>query len=112
MIVTGRAPSQVSVALDDTTVTMTPAGQLTARLCALLDDGTTTLVIDVSGLQAMSSDIVAALLSARRESTARGCRIVLRATSRRSMSLLRQSSLGGLFDITTTDLPASLWRHG
>ncbi|HEX7189561.1 MAG TPA: STAS domain-containing protein [Actinomycetes bacterium] len=112
MIVTGRAASQVCVTLDDSTLTQAPAGLFSTRLCALLDDEAGTLVIDLSGVQGLSSDLMAALLSVRREATARSCRVVLRATSRRSIALLRQSSLGGLFDVTTTDLPGSVWRHG
>jgi anti-anti-sigma regulatory factor len=80
------------------------------RLCALLADGTTTVVVDLSGLRALSSDVVAALLSVRREAGARGSHVVLRASTSHSMSLLRRSRLVSLFEITTGNGPA--WRHG
>jgi anti-anti-sigma regulatory factor len=101
-----------SVVLDSQALAASPAGSLAARLRALLDDGHRTVVVDLSRLSTLSSDVVAALLSARREAGSRGSYIVLRAASGHSMGLLRRSRLTTLFDITTVDGPASTWRHG
>ena len=107
-----RPSGVASVVLDNDQLAASPAGSLAARLRALLDDGHRTVVVDLSRLSSLSSDVVAALLSTRREAGGRGSHIVLRAASAHSMGLLRRSRLAALFDITTSDGPASTWRHG
>ena len=104
-----RQPTTVTVALSHEG-DRSPAAGLTERLCGLLADGPTTVVVDLSGLRGMSSDVVSALLSVRREAAARGSHVVLRACTSHSMSLLRRSRLVSTFEITTAPGPA--WRHG
>lgn len=105
-------PSDSPVVLDAESITGQPSGGLAARLRTLLDEGNRTIVVDLSRLGSLSSDVVAALLSTRREATARGSHIVLRVTTTHSMGLLRRSRLSTLFEITTSSGPASTWRHG
>ncbi len=112
MTVTGQQPACTIVSLDDRARTVVPAAQLGADLCALLTEGTRTVVVDVTGLQTLSADVVSALLGARREATARGARIVLRAQDARSRGLLQRCALDGLFTVVRDAAPDSLWRHG
>jgi len=109
--VTRRQPTVVTVSLnhDDAERPAAAAG-LSDRLCALLADGPTTVVVDLSALRTLTSEVVGALLSVRREATARGSHVVLRASTSHSMALLRRSRLASLFEITTASGPA--WRHG
>jgi anti-anti-sigma regulatory factor len=105
---TGQRPAYVVVAFDDETTG--PGRDLSSRLSALLDDGVSTVLIDVTRLRAMSSDTVGALLSARREASRRGARVLLKASGR-SAALVSRSALSGLFEVTPTGAPVSMWRH-
>jgi hypothetical protein len=111
--VTRRQPAIVTVALGHQETERSPHSattDLTGRLCALFDDGVSVVVVDLSRLRSMSSEVVGALLSVRREAGVRGGHVVLRASTHHSMAMLRRSRLAGLFEISTADGPA--WRHG
>ncbi len=112
MTVTQQQPDCTTVSLDDRARTLVPAAQLGSDLCALLTEGTQTVVVDVSGMQTLSTDVVSALLGARRVATARGARIVLRAQDARSRALVRRCALDGVFTVVRDAVPDSLWRHG
>ena len=105
-----RQPTTVTVSLSHDDAQRPAAASLGDRLCALLADRPTTVVVDLSSLRGLSSEVVAALLSVRREATAQGSHVVLRASTSHSMSLLRRSRLVSTFEITTASGPA--WRHG
>ena len=109
LTVTGREPTYVVVALDEQAMTL-PAWDVATHLCALLDDGVSTVLVDVSGLRRLSSNVVAALLSARREATARGGRLVLHAATSRAAAMVARSALGGAFEISVGSHP-SPWRR-
>jgi anti-anti-sigma regulatory factor len=112
VVETQRQPSSVEVALDDSTMIRTPAETLAAHLCGLMTGGVTTVTVDVSGLQSLSSDVVSALLSARREAAARGCRLVLLAPTPASAALISRSPLGSVVDVATSRAVTPPWRHG
>jgi ABC-type transporter Mla MlaB component len=102
--------SYVVVALDDSGL-LDGSGDLRSRLREVLGDGAATVLVDVSRLERLTSEDVAALLWARRECQARGGRVVLCAANRRSQAMLARAELTRLFDIDTAQTPASPWRH-
>lgn len=110
MTVSGNQRTYVTVTLDDESTASRATENLTSRLRELFKEGLTTVLVDISRAQRLSSDTVAALLWARREAAARGGRIVLHAPNRRSAALVSRSVLGGLFEVDETATP-SLWRH-
>ncbi|MGH8893134.1 MAG: STAS domain-containing protein [Actinomycetes bacterium] len=111
MTVTGLRPTYVAVALDDETPPGEGARDLTAQLRQLFTEGASTVLVDMSRVRRLSSDIVAALLWARREARSRGGRVVLHAPNRRSASLLARSELGRLFEVDLAATAPSPWRH-
>lgn len=86
-------------------------GDLSHRLRAAFAEGVDTLLVDLSGLQRLSSDTVSALLRARREAAARGGRVVLRTPNRRSAALIARTELGRVFEVDTDPVRPSPWRH-
>lgn len=108
--VTSTAETITTVALDDYSLRRTVVSQLAERLCELLTGGR-TVVVDVTGLQVLSADVVSALLGARREATLRGSRLVLRAGDSRSQALLRRNALDRVFAVVRDGEPRSMWRH-
>jgi hypothetical protein len=109
--VTELGPSYVVVILDATAQPRTPTGDLSRRMCALLDEGPTTLLVDISRLLALSSDVMSALLSLRRETGLRFGRLVLRSPSAGGDAMLDRSSPPGVFEISAAGLPATPRRH-
>ena len=77
MRVTSTAETTTTVSLVDGSL-RTLFSQLTERLCELLSCGR-TVVVDVTGLHALSADVVSALLGARREAAPGGARLLLHA---------------------------------
>jgi ABC-type transporter Mla MlaB component len=87
------------------------SGDLRPQLQDVLAGGAATIVVDVSRVERITSEDVAALLWARRECQAHGGRIALWAPNRRSVGLLARAELTRLFDVDTAPIPASPWRH-
>jgi anti-anti-sigma regulatory factor len=110
MRVTSTAETITTVALVDGSLRGTLVSQLTERLCELLTGGR-TVVVDVTGLHGLSTDVVSALLGARREATLRGSRLLLRASDARSQALLRRSALDRVFTVVRDGNPRLMWRH-
>jgi anti-anti-sigma factor len=100
----------VIVALDDSGP-VDGSADLRSRLEEVLAGGAATIVVDVSCVERITSEDVAALLWARRECRAHGGRIALAAPNRRSVGLLARAGLTRLFDVDTAAIPASPWRH-
>lgn len=69
------------------------------RLARLLESGPPELVVDVNGLETLSSATVAVLLRARRLCRARGGDLVLHHPRRHVLAVLRRSGLEGLFEV-------------
>lgn len=111
MTVSGRQRTCVVVALDDRVASTPSDGDLTARIRQLFSEGVSTVVLDISRVQRLCSDDVSALLWARREARARGGRVVLHASNKRSAALVTRSELGRLFEVDVAALPPSPWRH-
>ncbi|WP_432497295.1 STAS domain-containing protein [Kineococcus gypseus] len=74
-------------------------GALRRELGEALDGGCSTLVVDVSGVDHLSSAVVALLLRAKRRCRARGGRVVLRGPSRGAVEVLHRTGLAPLFDV-------------
>ena len=110
MTVTDTAGTTTTVTFDDGSLRRGAVSQLAGDLCDLLTRGR-TVVVDVTELHGLSTDVVSALLGARREATARGSRLVLRASDARSRALLRRSALDRVFTVIRDSEPGSLWRH-
>lgn len=72
---------------------------LRRRLAQLLGSGPPELVVDVNGLQTLSSATVAVLLRARRTCRARGGDLLLHDPHRSVLATLRRSGLEGLFEV-------------
>ena len=109
MRVTSTAETITTVSLVDGSL-RTLVSQLTERLCELLSCGR-TVVVDVTGLHALSADVVSALLGARREAAHGGARLLLRAGDARSQALLRRSALDQVFTVIPDGDTRSMWRH-
>lgn len=62
-------------------------------------DGTTCVIVDISGLQRLTSGTVAALLWAKRHCQQRGGTVVLRAPGESSLGLLRRTGLGDVLHV-------------
>jgi ABC-type transporter Mla MlaB component len=86
------------VTLDDAAL-LRGLGDLTWRLGDLLGAGGTCLVVDISGLERLSSATLAALLRAQRICRARGGRVVVRGANRRCREVLARTGLSGFFEI-------------
>ena len=87
----GRSGAEVVMALpngpDGTT------GELDRWLLRLLDHGPSRLVVDLSGVDPLSSLAVSALLRIHGQCRSRGVVMVLRQPSRRSRGVLRRAGL-------------------
>lgn len=96
--VRGRHHETIVVALEPDTL---PQGIATLRwhLGGLLTQGQTTLVVDVSALDRLSSATVAALLWAKRGCATRAVRLVVRGPTRRSLDVLTRTGLTGVLEI-------------
>jgi anti-anti-sigma factor len=88
----------VVVTLDDA-VLLRGLGDLTWRLGDLLGAGGTCLVVEISGLERLSSATLAALLRAQRVCRARGGQVVVRGANRRCREVLARTGLSAFFDI-------------
>lgn len=89
----GAAHADVAVlALGDSERALT-IGALRGRLGGLLDAGPSTLVLDLSGIQRLSSEGVDGLLWLHRRCAGRGVQVLLREPSRNSVDLLRRAGL-------------------
>lgn len=73
---------------------------LDGQLDAVLEAGARSLVLDMSGLERVSSTTVAALLWTRRRCSSRGIEVSLRHPSRRCLDALART---GLLDVLAVD---------
>ena len=76
-------------------------GTLRRDLASTLDSGVSTVVIDVSGVQDLSSVVVGLLLRVKRCCRARGGRVVLRGLNRVDLHVMHRTGLSSLFEIET-----------
>ncbi|MGN6610233.1 MAG: STAS domain-containing protein [Angustibacter sp.] len=72
---------------------------LRSRLTEVLSAGDARLVVDVSGLDRISSNVVAALLRAKRKCAARGVDVVVRGSAGQSLGLLTRTGLAAVLDV-------------
>lgn len=72
---------------------------LRSRLTEVLSAGDARLVVDVSGLDRISSSVVAALLRAKRKCAARGVDVVVRGSAGQSFGLLTRTGLAAVLDV-------------
>jgi anti-anti-sigma regulatory factor len=90
----------VLVVLDDGT-----AGQglleLRGRLGEVLSAGDSRLVVDVSGLDHLSSAVVAALLWSKRTCLARGVSMSVRGAAGKNLGLLSRAGLSQMLDVAS-----------
>lgn len=96
--------SAVVIALDDRTLPSGLARLRTVVRDAFLDGGA-RVVVDVAGLQRLSSGTVAALLWANRHCHQRGGLVVLRSPSESNLELLRRTGLGDVLQVETPQVP-------
>lgn len=80
------------------------------RLPQLLAGGHPTLVIDISGVERISSTTVAAILWVKRRCRGRRVRVVVRDPSRRSLEQLRRTGLMDAFDIESSESDEGIRR--
>jgi len=98
------ARHDVVIVLDERTL---PAG-LSRLRCVVRDaflEGGARVVVDVSGLQRLSSGTVAALLWANRHCHQRGGLVVLRSPSESNLDLLRRTGLADVLQVETPLVP-------
>lgn len=96
--VLGREDQVVRVALAGTEMAQ-GLSDLRWRLPGLVAGGTNTLVIDVSGVDRLSSTCVATLLGVSRFCRARRIRVVLAAPTDRTLDVLTRTGLSAVFEI-------------
>jgi anti-anti-sigma factor len=96
-----RGGDTVVVKLEDATG-LRGLADLRWRLDTLLSDGASTLIVDVTDLECLSSSTLAALLQARRICRARGGSVVLRGPDRHCSEMLARTALLGLFRVDAT----------
>lgn len=85
---------------------------LRIRLGVLLEPGPSTLVLDLSGVQRLSSDGFDGLLWLHRRCAGRAVRVVLREPSRHSVDLLRRAGLLAVLPIEGAEQPGRPPRPG
>ncbi len=88
----------VVVSLDDAR----PAqglSELRTRLREVISAGDARLVVDVAGLERLSSAVVAALLWTKRQCRARGVEVTVRGVSSHSLGVLDRTGLGAVLDV-------------
>jgi anti-anti-sigma factor len=90
--------STVVVVLDDESL-LRGLTDLRWRLSGLLTGDTTTLVLDISRLERLSSATLAAMLWAQRTCLSRGGRVVVRGPNRRAREVLARTGLASFFDV-------------
>jgi anti-anti-sigma regulatory factor len=90
----------VVVALDDASAAQ-GLSELRSRLGEVLGAADARLVVDVSGLERVSSGVVAALLWTKRRCLARGVEVSVRGASSRSL-LLTRTGLSDVLDVEPT----------
>ncbi len=98
---TGRTATRqrtVVAVLDDHAVAQ-GLTDLRSRLTEVLSAGDACLVVDVSGLDRISSSVVAALLRAKRKCAARGVDVVVRGSAGQSLGLLTRTGLAAVLDV-------------
>jgi anti-anti-sigma regulatory factor len=88
----------VVAVLDDEAVAQ-GLSDLRSRLSDVLSAGDARLVVDVSGLDRISSSVVAALLWAKRKCLARGVDVVVRGSAGQSLGLLTRTGLAAVLDV-------------
>ncbi len=88
----------VVAVLDDAALAQGLA-DLRGRLTDVLSAGDARLVVDVSGLDRISSSVVAALLRAKRKCAARGVDVVVRGSAGQSLGLLTRTGLADVLDV-------------
>jgi anti-anti-sigma factor len=100
----GGEPQAVVVRLHETTL---PSGlvELRSAVVVVVRSGARLLVVDVSGLDQLSSPTVTALLWARRRCRVQGSAVVLRGAGRRLLRLLRRTGLADVFDLEAPGAP-------
>jgi len=94
-----RSPSRDrAVVLDDRTL---PLGlsRLRAAVGASLLEGGSRVVVDIGGLQRLSSPTVAALLWANRQCAQRGGCVVLQSPTEQTLAVLRRTGLGDVMRV-------------
>ncbi len=94
----GRADGTVRVALGGA-MNATAPEELRGELPGLLGGGTDTLVIDVSGVDRLSSSGVATLLAVKRTARARRVHVVLAGPSDRTREVIVRTGLASVFEI-------------
>lgn len=94
------------VTLDDT-APLRGLGDLTWRLNELLGAGGSRLVVEISGLERLSSATLAALLRAQRVCRARGGRVVVRGANRRCREVLARTGLSAFFELEPEGVPVT-----
>jgi anti-anti-sigma factor len=94
----GRADRTVRVALGGA-MNATAPEELRGQLPGLLGGGTDTLVIDVSGVDRLSSSCVATLLAVKRTARARRVHVVLAGPSDRTREVIVRTGLASVFEI-------------
>jgi anti-anti-sigma factor len=94
----GRADQTVRVALGGA-MNATAPEELRGQLPGLLGGGTDTLVIDVSGVDRLSSTCVATLLAVKRTAQARRVHVVLAGPSDRAREVIVRTGLASVFEI-------------
>jgi anti-anti-sigma factor len=92
------ADSGPTVVLDDALLA-TGLIELRSGVREMLQSGSHTLVVDISGLDRMSSSTVAALFWAQRRCRVAGGSVRLRGVTRRSQRRLRRTGLWRVFEI-------------
>ncbi|GMA86555.1 hypothetical protein GCM10025868_18050 [Angustibacter aerolatus] len=73
--------------------------RLRSSLGAAMSGGRSVLVVDVSGVERLSSTVVGALLWTRRACAARQVRVVLRGARREHLDLLQRTGLQSVLEL-------------
>lgn len=94
----GRQDQTVRVALEDRLLVQ-GLSDLRWRLPALLAGGAESLVIDLSGVERLSSSSIATLLWVKRACAARRVRVVLSRPSDRTLEVLTRTGLASVLEI-------------
>jgi anti-anti-sigma factor len=102
--------SAVVVVLDDHSL-LQGLTDLRWRLDALMTGDTGTLILDVTGLERLSSATLAAMLWAQRTCQSRGGRVIVRGPNRRCREMLTRTGLATVFEVRPAgDLPLGTGR--
>lgn len=98
----GRQSHDLAVVLDDRSL---PSGlsRLRAAVLASLLEGGSRIVVDIAGLQRLSSPTVAALLWANRHCAHRGGSVVLQSPTDQTLAVLRRTGLSDVMQVQPAD---------